>query len=76
MILACMLVGLKSLVISLDYRGYRSLSMEIELLQRLFLYFCSYNLGGSVIASIGARFNTKHVICVLKTKVLFAKIRF
>jgi hypothetical protein len=32
------------------------------------LYLRSYNLVGSVTASIGARFSTKHVICVFKTK--------
>jgi hypothetical protein len=63
MILACMLVGLKSLVILLDYR-------------LLFLYFCSYNLGGSMTVGIRARFNTKHVICVLRTKVFVCKNQF
>jgi hypothetical protein len=33
------------------------------------LYLRSYNLIGSVTAGIRARFNTKHVICVFKTKV-------
>jgi hypothetical protein len=47
-ILACMLVGLKSLVILLDYQSYMGLSMTIWSLQWLFLYLCSYNLGGSV----------------------------
>jgi hypothetical protein len=49
-ILACMLVGLKSLVISLDYRSYMGSSVKIGSLRWLFLYLCSYNLDGSVIA--------------------------
>jgi hypothetical protein len=40
------------------------------------LYLCSYNLDGSMIASIGAKFNIKLIKCVLKTKVLFYKIGF
>jgi hypothetical protein len=47
-ILTCMLVGLKSLVISLDYRSYMGSSVRIWSLQWLFLYLCSYNLDGSV----------------------------
>ena len=35
------------------------------------LYLCSYKLDGSIIASIGTRFNIKLVICVFKTKALF-----
>jgi hypothetical protein len=42
MILACMLVGLKSLVILLDYRSYMGSSMTIWSLRWLFLYLCSY----------------------------------
>jgi hypothetical protein len=47
-ILACMLVCLKSLVISLDYRSYMGSSARIWSLRWLFLYLCSYNLDGSV----------------------------
>jgi hypothetical protein len=47
-ILACMLVGLKSLVILLDYRSYMGSSARIWSLRWLFLYLCSYNLDGSV----------------------------
>jgi hypothetical protein len=47
-ILACMFVGLKSLVISLDYRSYMGSSARIWSLRWLFLYLCSYNLDGSV----------------------------
>jgi hypothetical protein len=47
-ILACMLVGLKSLMILLDYRSYMGSSARIWSLQWLFLYLCSYNLDGSV----------------------------
>jgi hypothetical protein len=47
-ILACMLVDLKSLVISLDYRSYMGSSARIWSLRWLFLYLCSYNLDGSV----------------------------
>jgi hypothetical protein len=52
MILACMLVGLKSLVSSLDYRSYMGSSVRIWSLWWLFLYLCSYNLDGSVTHSI------------------------
>jgi hypothetical protein len=48
MILACMLVGLKSLVISLNYRGYMGSSARIWSLRWLFLHLCSYNLDGFV----------------------------
>jgi hypothetical protein len=47
-ILACMLVGLKSLVISLDYRSYMGSSARIWSFRWLFLYLCSYNLDGSI----------------------------
>jgi hypothetical protein len=47
-ILACMLVGLKSLVILLDYRSYMGSSVRIWSLWWLFLYLCSYNLDGSM----------------------------
>jgi hypothetical protein len=50
-ILACMLVGMKSLVISLDYRSYMGSSVRIWSLRWLFLYWCSYNLDGSVTTS-------------------------
>jgi hypothetical protein len=51
-----------------DYRGYMGSSLRIWSLQRLFLDMCSYNLDDSVTAGIGARFNTKHIICVFKQK--------
>jgi hypothetical protein len=47
-ILAYMLVCLKSLVISLDYQSYMGSCMTIWSLRWLFLYMCSYNLGGSI----------------------------
>jgi hypothetical protein len=50
--LACMLVGLKSLMILLDYRSYMGLSVKFWSLQWLFLYSCSYNLNDSVITNI------------------------
>jgi hypothetical protein len=46
--LAYMLVGLKSLVISLDYRSYMGSSARIWSFRWLFLYLCSYNLDGYV----------------------------
>jgi hypothetical protein len=49
--LGWMLVGLKSLVISMDYRSYMGSSARIWSLQWLFFYLCSYNLDGSVIDS-------------------------
>ena len=33
------------------------------------IVLCSYKLDGSIIAGIGAGFNTKLVTCVIKTKV-------
>jgi hypothetical protein len=51
-ILACMLVGLKSLVISLDYRSYMGSSARIWSFRWLFLYLCSYNLDGYVTSSV------------------------
>ena len=56
---------------STDYRVYKGSSMTVWLILRLLLYLCSYKLDGSVTAGIGARFNTKLVIWVFKTKVLF-----
>ena len=47
-ILACMLVGLKSLMILLDYRSYMGSSMINWSLRWFFLYLCSYYLDGSV----------------------------
>jgi hypothetical protein len=47
-ILACMLVGLKSLMILLDYRSYMGSNVRIWLLRWFFLYLCSYNLDGSM----------------------------
>ena len=60
-----------------DFIGLRGLygsSMIVWSLWWLLLYLCSYKLDGSVIVGIGARFNTKLVIWVFKTKVLFYKI--
>ena len=74
--LGCMRVGLKSFMVSADYRVYMGSSMTVSSLWWLFLYSCSYKLVGSVIAGIRARFNIKHVICVFKTKVFVCKNRF
>jgi hypothetical protein len=49
-ILAGVLVGLKSLMISLDYQSYMGSSARIWSLRWLFLYLCSYNLDGFVTA--------------------------
>jgi hypothetical protein len=46
--LGCKQVGLKSFVVSIDYRDYMSSSSKIWALWCLFLYLCSYNLVGSV----------------------------
>ena len=43
---------------------YRNLIASV-----IVLYLRSYDLVGSVTAGIRARFDTKHVICVFKTKV-------
>ena len=69
--LSCMQVGLKSFVVSVDYRVYMGSSMTVWSLRWLLLYLCSYKLVGSVTAGIRARFNIKHVICVFKTKIFF-----
>jgi len=45
-------VGLKSFVISVDYRDYTGSSLETWLLDRLFLHLNSYNLVGSVTDTI------------------------
>ena len=66
--LGCMRVRLKSFVVSSDYRVYMGSSKMVWSLRWLLLYLCSYKLVSSVTASIGARFNIKHVICVFKTK--------
>jgi hypothetical protein len=44
----CKQVGLKSFVVSIDYRDYMGSSSKIWALRCLFLYLCSYNLVGSV----------------------------
>jgi hypothetical protein len=59
-----------------DYWSYGSMSTEIWSLQWLFLYLRSYNLVSSITTSIGARFNTKHVICVIKTKSFVKNLNF
>ena len=46
--LGCMQVGLKSFVVSVDYRVYMGSSSRIWSFRRLFLYLCSYKLVGSV----------------------------
>jgi hypothetical protein len=65
-ILACMLVGLKSLVISLDYQSYMGSSARIWSFRWLFLYLCSYNLDGSVTNTVSKWtkmwFHMTHVI--------------
>jgi hypothetical protein len=72
--LGCKRVDLKSLVVSIDYRDYMGSSSKIWAFRRLFLYLCSYNLVGSVIAGTGAEFNIKHIVRVFENKsVLFAK---
>jgi hypothetical protein len=49
--LGCKQVGLKSFVVSIDYRDYMGSSSKIWALRCLFLYLCSYNLVGSVTVS-------------------------
>ena len=61
--------SLKSFVIS-GLPGLWELKYRNLITSVIFLYLRSYNLVGSVTAGIRARFNTKHVICVFKTKVL------
>jgi hypothetical protein len=51
--LGCKGVGLKSFVVSIDYRDYMGSSSKIWAFRRLFLYLCSYNLVGSVTATMG-----------------------
>jgi hypothetical protein len=66
--LGCSRFGLKSLMISWT-TGVIWLKFENLIASAIVLYLCSYNLDGSVTAGIGARFNTKHINCVFKTKV-------
>jgi hypothetical protein len=47
----CVLVGLKSFVVSSDYRVYMGSSMTVWSLRWLLLYLCSYKLDGSVTVS-------------------------
>ena len=47
--LGCMQVGLKSFVVSVDYRVYMGSSMTVWSLRWLLSYLCSYKLVGSVI---------------------------
>ena len=49
-ILVCCKVGLKSFMISVDYRDYMGSSLETWLLVRSFLHLNSYNLVGSMIS--------------------------
>jgi hypothetical protein len=49
--LGCKQVGLKSFMVSIDYRDYMGSSSKIWALRCLFLYLCSYNLVGSVTSS-------------------------
>ena len=58
---------------STDYWIYMGSSVMVWLPWWLLLYLCSYKLDGSITAGIGARFNTKLVIWVFKTKVCFIK---
>jgi hypothetical protein len=46
--LGCMLVGLKSFMVSSDYRVYMGSSITVRSLWWLLLYLCSYKLDGSV----------------------------
>jgi hypothetical protein len=75
-ILSCMLVGLRSFMISLDYWVYMGSSITVWLLSWLLLYLCSYKLDGFVTASIRIRFNIKLVVCVFKTKVFVFQNQF
>jgi hypothetical protein len=54
-----------------DYRDYMGSSVEIQSLRRLFLYLCSYNLNGSVIASVRARSTLNMSFVYLKQKLLW-----
>ena len=46
--LSCMQVGLKSFMVSVDYRVYMGSSMTVSSLWWLLSYLCSYKLVGSV----------------------------
>ena len=46
--LGCMQVGLKSFMVSVDYRVYMGSSMMVWSLRWLLLYLCSYKLVGSI----------------------------
>ena len=60
-ILVCRKVGLKSFVISVDYRDYMSSSLETWLLVRSFLYLNSYNLVGSTTKHLCKFYHTSNI---------------
>jgi hypothetical protein len=66
--LGCKQAGLKSFVVSIDYRDYMGSSSKIWAFWRLFLYLCSYNLVGYVTAGTEAEFNIKHIVRVFENK--------
>ena len=74
--LGCVQVGLKSFMVSVDYRVYMGSSMTVWSLWWSLSYLCSYKLVGSITAGIRARFNIKHVICVFKTKIFVCENQF
>ena len=49
--LGCIQVGLKSFVVSVDYRVYMGSSMTVWSLRWLLSYLCSYKLVGSITAT-------------------------
>jgi hypothetical protein len=59
----CKQVGLKSCVVSIDYRDYMGSSSKIWALRCLFLYLCSYNLVGSVIEATSSREAPWYIQC-------------
>ena len=73
--LGCMLVESRPFVVLDGLPGLYWLKYDSATACGLLLYLCSYKLDGSVTTGIDARFNTKLVIWVFKTKVLFYKIR-
>ena len=60
----------------MDYMIYMGSNVMVRLPRWLLLHLCSYKLDGSIIAGIGAGFNTKLVTCIIKKRFLFYKLNF
>jgi len=73
-ILVCCEVGMKSFVVSVDYREYMGLSLEIWLPTPSFLHLTSYDLVGSMTTSIRANSTLNAAFVYLKMKEFLNKL--